>query len=143
MEDKDLIALIGKKNGASLDKADPILISAMIFEALAKEMATKLAKIVADAAAEIATTSTLAENTVRVRGSAIVTNAAKWGAEQIRAAGDVATRSVVSAASGIIERAQSIEAEIRSMWRLRIIFAAISFLSVLGLISWQVWGRAL
>ena len=143
MEDKDLIALIGKKNSANLDKADLILINATIFEALAKEMATKLAKIVADAAAEIATTSTLAENTVRVRGSAIVTNAAKWGAEQIQAAGDAATRSVVSAASGIIERAQSIEAETRSIWRLRIIFAAISFLSVLGLISWQVWGPAL
>ncbi|MDQ2764785.1 MAG: hypothetical protein M3Y22_15315, partial [Pseudomonadota bacterium] len=66
MRDKeDLAALIGKKTGISLDKTDPVFTTATIFEALAKEAMTDLAKIVTDAADQISTASVLAENNAR------------------------------------------------------------------------------
>ena len=140
MDAEKLAALIGKKHGSDIDPADPILLVGTMVEGLTKEALASLSKVVTDAAGQAATAAVLAENTARARSDRIVTDAAKYGSEQIRIAGEAASTRIVNEVKAALELVAAEKRESRSMMRTSMAAAAASLLAVMALISWQVWG---
>ena len=98
--------LVGQKHWTDLDSADPILLVRSIFEKSTADALAQLSKVVTDAAEQIATTTVLSENNARARGEKIVTEAARWGSEQIRMAGIDAAKIVAAQLDDAIARSQ-------------------------------------
>jgi hypothetical protein len=141
-----LIASLSGRAGPVLDPDDPVFISIQLYREAIKEgvdaAATQLAKIVSDAADQIATASVLSENTAKRTAEAIISGAGQWGSDQIRQAGaDVVTRLTAELKAGADE-AKAARSEAKVWARFSMAAAAGSMVAAMAVIAWQVWGPA-
>lgn len=105
MDVERLTELVGKRGAFEVDPSDPLLVVAKMFKANTADALAQLSKVVTDAADQIATTTVLSENNARARSEKIVTEGAKWAAEQIRMAGTDAAKTVVAQLQESIDQA--------------------------------------
>ena len=142
MDAEKMAELVGQKHHVRLDQHDPMFMLVTVNEAMQKEAIASLTKIVTDASDQIATAAVLAENAAHARGERLLSAGAKMGSEQIQAAGDAATRRVVSEVKELLEQVEAVRHEAQVMVRVSWAAAAVSVLAVVTLISWQFWGPA-
>lgn len=98
--------LLGTKYRLEIDPADPLLLVADIVGEMQKEALDRLGAVVKEAADQIATSAVLAENSARARSGTIITDAARWAAEQIRLAGDDAGQQTGRHVEVLLKRAE-------------------------------------
>jgi hypothetical protein len=91
MEIERVANVIREKHGIALDPDDPILLLATVADELHKEGQEEFARIASELSDHVAAALVLAETTAKARSERLITEAARWSAEHIRAAGtDVA-----------------------------------------------------
>jgi hypothetical protein len=146
IDTKQLAELVGQKHGIQVESSDPIVLAASIVEQVVGDMHTKMlaevTEMVKGLAAEVSTAIVLAENTAKARAESIVTDAGKWGSDQIRQAGaDVAVRLAAELKAGTDET-KTARREAKVWARFSMAAAAGSMVAAMVVIAWQVWGPA-
>jgi hypothetical protein len=82
-----MVDVIQEKHGITLDQADPILLLGTLAAELNQESRDEFARIAAELSDQVAAALVLADTTAKARSERLITEAAKWSAEQIRGAG--------------------------------------------------------
>jgi malonyl CoA-acyl carrier protein transacylase len=137
MDLEKLSMAVEQKHRVRFDYHDPVFVLGTIAEEVTKEMMAAMGKIVSDAADQMATSNVLAETNARAKAETIVTEAAKWGAEQIRMAGaDAASQILTELKAGLDEiTVRRDEARMWSLWNIGA--ATVTVLAVMALV-WKV-----
>jgi hypothetical protein len=87
MEIERVANVIREKHGVALDPDDPILLLATVADELHKEGQEEFARIASELSDHVAAALVLAETTAKARSERLITESARWSADQIRGAG--------------------------------------------------------
>jgi hypothetical protein len=87
MDVSKMVDVIQEKHGTTLDPADPVLLLGTLAAELNKESRDEFARIAAELSDQVAAALVLADTTAKARSERLITEAAKWSADQIRGAG--------------------------------------------------------
>jgi hypothetical protein len=146
IDTKQLAELVGQKHGIQIESSDPIVLAASIVEQVVGDMHAKMladvTEVVKEMADGVSTAIVLSENTAKRTAENIITDAAKWGSDQIRQAGaDVVTRLAAELKAGTDET-KAARREAKVWARFSMAAAAGSMVAAMAVIAWQVWGPA-
>ena len=82
-----MVDVIQEKHGVTLDQSDPVFLLATVAAELNKESREEFARMAAELSDQVSAALALADTTAKARSERLITEAAKWSAEQIRGAG--------------------------------------------------------
>jgi hypothetical protein len=142
LDSRQLAELVGQRTRSDIEASDPIFQAAAIVEQIVgdanKKMLDEVTKLVTGLADRVATANVLAETNARAKAETIITEAAKWGAEQIRMAGADATSQVLTELRVSLDEiaVKRDEARMWSLWSIGA--AAVTVLAVMALV-WKSW----
>jgi hypothetical protein len=87
MDISKMVDVIQEKHGATLHPDDPVLLLGTLAAELNKESRDEFARIAAELSDQVAAALVLADTTAKARSERLITEAARWSADQIRGAG--------------------------------------------------------
>jgi hypothetical protein len=87
MDVAKMVDVFQEKHGITLDPADPVLLLGTLAAELNRESRNEFARIAAQLSEQVTAALMLADTTAKARSERLITEAAKWSAEQIRGAG--------------------------------------------------------
>jgi hypothetical protein len=96
MDVERMAKIVREKHGVTLHPDDSVFLLATIADELQREGWEELAKLAAGITDQVSAVLVLADTTARSRAERIVTEAARWSAEQIRTAAADAAQIVVA-----------------------------------------------
>jgi hypothetical protein len=87
MDVTKMVEVIQERHGVTLDSGDSIFLLGTLAAELNKESREEFARIAAELSDQVAAALVLADTTAKARSERLITEAAKWSAEQIRGVG--------------------------------------------------------